>query len=300
MYEAYAKKILMNGQVVSLGDYNEHVALKKKADDIFDIFYNGEKLTGFERDLERKYLSEKMNKVTKYQKNKTSRYKVRWTLSDINRFQEHSNYRMTDPEYLSKARPEFLHFSLDDSLNHLYTNLDIKNIRGIRRLWVWLTQMRYYERSRHRNNLQAKVVLQKVFQYPDSWEFVNQLDVEEDFHINHSIANMHIWMISTRLKDFVKNKFAEELAMDLVEVFNDYTRKEIYDLDVMRKEKKIESIENYLFAIRKNFDNHFYINGKTAENPYFKIDALVWSCIYHEKVPRYAEKVYKMSEYLIR
>lgn len=87
---------------------------------------------------------------------------------------------------------------------------------------------------------------------------------------------------------------------DLVEAFNSYTRKEIYDLDVMRKEKKIESIENYLFAIRKNFDNHFYINGKTAENPYFKVDALVWSCIYHEKVPRYSDKVYKMSEYLIR
>ena len=68
----------------------------------------------------------------------------------------------------------------------------------------------------------------------------------------------------------------------------------------MRKERKIESIENYLFAIRKNFDSHFYINGKTSENPYFKIDALVWSCIYHEKVPRYADKVYKMSEYLIR
>jgi hypothetical protein len=60
-------------------------------------------------------------------------------------------------------------------------------------------------------------------------------------------------------------------------VFNDFTREEIYDLSVMRKEKKIESIENYLFAIRKNFENHFYINGKTADNPYFKIDALVWS-----------------------
>lgn len=68
----------------------------------------------------------------------------------------------------------------------------------------------------------------------------------------------------------------------------------------MRKEKKIESIENYLYAIRKNFDHHFYINAKTVDNPYFKIDALVWSCIYHEKVPRYSDKVYKMSEYLIR
>jgi hypothetical protein len=300
LFEAYHSKILMNGQVVSTGDYNQFVALRKKADKIFDIFYDGEKLTGFERDIERRYLAEKMSKLAKYQKSKSERYKVRWTLSDINRFQEQDNYRMTDPDFLAKPRPIFSHFSMDDSLKHLYTYLDIRNISKLRRVWVWLTEMRIYERSRHRNQLQARVILQKLFQYPDSWEFVNQLEVEEDFHINHSIVNMHIWLIQTRLKDFTKNKFAEELSLDLVETFNDFTRKEIGDLDVMRKARKIESIENYLFAIRKNFDNHFYINGKTAENPIFKIDALVWGCIYHEKIPRYADKVYKMSEYLVR
>ncbi|CAI2359543.1 unnamed protein product [Moneuplotes crassus] len=300
LYEAYHNKVLMNGQVPSLADYNEHEAIKKKADDLFDVFYNGDKLTSFERDIERRYLAAKFEKLSKYKKNKSERYKVRWTLSDINRFQEHDNYRMTDPEYLAKPKPIFSYFTMDDSLKHLYTYLDIKNVGRIRRFWVWLTEMRLYERSRHRNQLQAKIILQKLFQYPDTWEFVNQLEVEEDFHINHSIVNMHIWLVCTRLRDFTKNKFAEELALDLIDTFNGFTRNEIYDLDVMRKERKIESIENYLFAIRKNFDNHFYINGKTAENPYFKIDSLVWSCIYHEKVPRYSDKVYKMSEYLIK
>jgi hypothetical protein len=27
----------------------------------------------------------------------------------------------------------------------------------------------------------------------------------------------------------------------------------------------------------------------------YKLDALVWTCIFHEKVPRYSDKVYKMS-----
>lgn len=53
-------------------------------------------------------------------------------------------------------------------------------------------------------------------------------------------------------------------------------------------------------AIRRNFDYHFYINAKSVENPYYKIDALIWSSVYHEKVPRYSEKVYKMSEYMIQ
>ena len=195
LFEAYHKKILMNGQVPSLGDYNEYIALKKKADSIFDIFYNGDKLTPFERDIERRYIAAKFEKINKYKKNRSERYKVRWTLSDINRFQEHDNYRMTDPEFLAKPRPEFSYFSLDNSVKHLNTYLDIKNVGRIRRFWVWLTEMRVYERSRHRNQLQAKIILQKLFQYPDTWEFVNQLEVEEDFHINHSIVNMHIWLV---------------------------------------------------------------------------------------------------------
>jgi hypothetical protein len=44
--------------------------------------------------------------------------------------------------------------------------------------------------------------------YIDSWEFVNTMDVENDFHINHSIANMHVWLIYQRLRDFAENKYA--------------------------------------------------------------------------------------------
>jgi len=33
------------------------------------------------------------------------------------------------------------------------------------------------------------------------------------------------------------------------------------DVQVLRKFKKIEDIENYLFSIRRNLDFHFYING---------------------------------------
>jgi len=37
-----------------------------------------------------------------------------------------------------------------------------------------------------------------------------------------------------------------------------------------------------------------------VDNPYYKLDALVWSCIFHEKVPRYSDKVYRMSEYFMQ
>lgn len=72
------------------------------------------------------------------------------------------------------------------------------------------------------------------------------------------------------------------------------------DIDVLRLPKKIDDIENYLFAIRRNFDFHFFINAKSVDDPYYKLDALVWSNIFHEKVPRYSDKVYKMSEYMMQ
>ena len=126
------------------------------------------------------------------------------------------------------------------------------------------------------------------------------MDVENDFHINHSIANMHVWLIYQRLRDFAENKYAFNLKEELIESFNKLTLAEMQDVDVLRRQKKIDDIENYLFAIRRNFDFHFFINAKSVDDPYYKLDALVWSSIYHEKVPRYSEKVYKMSEYFIQ
>jgi hypothetical protein len=68
---------------------------------------------------------------------------------------------------------------------------------------------------------------------------------------------------------------------------------------VLRKFKKLEDIENYLYAIRRNLDFHFFINGATTAQPEYKLDALVWTCIFHEKVPRYSDQVYRMSQYLV-
>lgn len=86
---------------------------------------------------------------------------------------------------------------------------------------------------------------------------------------------------------------------EIIAVFNKMNADEMETVDVLRKAKKIEDMDNYLFEIRRNLDFHFYINGKSADNPYYKLDAFVWSLIFNEKVPRYSPQVYKMSEYLV-
>ena len=111
---------------------------------------------------------------------------------------------------------------------------------------------------------------------------------------------MHIWILYQRLRDFAENKYAFQLREELIETFNKMINSEMEDVQVLRRFKKIEDIDNYLFAIRRNLDFHFFINGATTTQPEYKLDALVWTCIFHEKVPRYSDKVYKMSQYLLK
>jgi hypothetical protein len=51
--------------------------------------------------------------------------------------------------------------------------------------------------------------------------------------------------------------------------------------------------------VSRNYLNyHFNRNPRTASSHYLKLDALVWSIIYFEKIPRYSNRVYLMAEYL--
>lgn len=125
--------------------------------------------------------------------------------------------------------------------------------------------------------------------YQDCREFVDTLQLQEDFHIQNSIANIHVWLIYQRLRDFAQNKFAYQLGEELLDCFNDMISKEFDEVQVLRRAKKLEDIDNYLYAIRRNLDFHFFINGATASQPEYKLDALVWTCIFHEKVPRYSD-----------
>lgn len=78
----------MNGSTVPLIDKPRHDKIIKKAKELNEVFYNGDKLTSFEQDVERMYISEKMEKYSTYVKRKSLRYKVRWTMSDLNRYQD--------------------------------------------------------------------------------------------------------------------------------------------------------------------------------------------------------------------
>lgn len=76
----------MNGSVVSLLDKPKHDKIRDKIDKLMKVFYDGDALTDFEIDIERMYVSAKLEKQTSYAKRKSLRYKVRWSITDLNRY----------------------------------------------------------------------------------------------------------------------------------------------------------------------------------------------------------------------
>lgn len=126
LIEEILQKRIMNGSVPSSLDEKTHAEIKQKTEYWSKVFYEGLPLSDFEIDVQRMYLSGKVLKHTKYEKRKSQRFKVRWTVSDLNLYQDQSNYRMNDPEYFGTAKPKFFPFDLDKALECMYVHQDIQ------------------------------------------------------------------------------------------------------------------------------------------------------------------------------
>jgi len=125
MHEAILQKLVMNGSVVSLLDKPKHDKIRERVSKLHKTFYQGDELTNFEQDIERMYVNDKYEKVAAYAKRKSLRYKVRWSISDLNKHQDQANYRMNDPEYFGTSKPKFAPLDLDKALECMYTHMDI-------------------------------------------------------------------------------------------------------------------------------------------------------------------------------
>ena len=112
-------------------------------------------MTDYELDVERQYLSKKFEKHINFSKRKSTRFKVRWTVSDLNRYQEQKNYRMNDPEYFANSKPVFEPFDLDKAMIALDVHQDINKISKFKRALSWFTDIKAYERGKSRSALVA-------------------------------------------------------------------------------------------------------------------------------------------------
>lgn len=93
------------------------------------------------------------------------RFKVRWTTSDLNRYQEQKNYRMNDPEYFGTSKPVFEPFDLDLALKCMYIHQDIQKASIARRALTYFTDTKAFERGQKRSTLQATQLVMRFLLY---------------------------------------------------------------------------------------------------------------------------------------
>ena len=68
MIESTMQKRVMNGSVVPMLEKPKHDAIVKETSSMINTFYLGDKLTDLELDIERMYISEKLEKSRNYAK----------------------------------------------------------------------------------------------------------------------------------------------------------------------------------------------------------------------------------------
>ena len=137
----------MNGSVTPMLEKPKEDKIRDQCAALIKTFYDGDPLTDLETDIERMYINEKLEKQKNYQSRKSFRYKVRWTYSDFNRYQDHSNYKMNSPEYFGHTKPRFIPFDLDKALENMYIHQDIQRTSQLRRMLTYFTDTKTFERG---------------------------------------------------------------------------------------------------------------------------------------------------------
>ena len=82
-------------------------------------------------------------------------------------------------------------------------------------------------------------------------------------------------------------------------IFNVYIEKELNQITMKKKNEFTRDAHQFIELSRNQLEFHFNRNPQTVQQNYLYFDALVWSIVYFEKLPRYSDQVYKMAEYLI-
>lgn len=70
MIDQYLQKVLLNGRVVPMHEYNDYTKMKSKVLALYRKFFYGDPITFFERNIEKKYLAAKQNKWMRYLSNR--------------------------------------------------------------------------------------------------------------------------------------------------------------------------------------------------------------------------------------
>jgi len=289
----------MNGQVVPMKKLEEYNTVVDKCRQVYMRFFYGDEMTEFEKDIETRYLITKQEKYLKYLATNKSQYKCGWTYTQQRRMELMRNYHSRDLKFYDDYRPIYEPLNLEQKLENIYITQKINDDPWKRRIIFHLFEKGYYERSRKRATFVSQNLISRAIFYASSIEFTRVMDVPPDFHIEHSIVNLHIWLLIDRLKKF-ENTESKFMAKQMEHEFKRITLEKASQIHLRKKNDFINDVNHYMLNNRIAYDRHFNKNPKTSLRPYYKLDALIWSTIFFEKVERYSDIVYMMSEYFMK
>lgn len=197
------------------------------------------------------------------------------TLSNIYNIERHSPY-MCNPTLYRQ-----LLYDIPSKYNKIYS--------------IYNTITSNQSKETYQINRIVNSIISQIYSLINSELFQKEFDLKTDFYLNHSVTSVYVWLVYQRLANFIKSKIANEVINLLIKQLNSITKESFNQIDTVRRISKVSKL-NETFDNQKNVLNwHFNIYEPSRKNNYFKVDALVWTYVFREKIPRYDDRIYKFS-----
>lgn len=272
MIDAIYEKVLVCGRVEFLEDYEFFENIRKECKRLVDVFYNGDKLSPFEREIERAYLHlkrEKMGEIARISEEwRRSKRECFLTFSERNKIHGHVNFRMRHPTYFFNARPVFEKINPEVMFNSLYeirnNSLSFLN-NPIKKLKLKFQYRKSLMRGYHRVEFVAYYIYLQIFQYLESYEFNNEFKLNLNFRVTFNMLLLHLWLIVQRLQkiqivDMENNKFCEEIIEMLKERIINHFRNNLDKFQFSQHEvPQIPQISKFIDKVFDFYTWHFNV-----------------------------------------
>ena len=76
--------------------------------------------------------------------------------------------------------------------------------------------------NKRKYEIMVQVLFNRVINYINCIEFLNVLGIPPDFHIEHSIINLHVWLMCNRLEE-IDTPISRFLSKEMLKHFKKYT-----------------------------------------------------------------------------
>lgn len=139
----------------------------------------------------------------------------------------------------------------------------------------------------------------RIVHWCNSLEFVRVMRIPLDFQVEMSVVHFHAWLLIDRLKQ-ERTTSCDYLAKRTEFVLDNLLLEKIGKLSIKKKNDYQRNLTQMLRLGLNILDYHFNKSPLSKDNPAVKIDGLVWSIIYQEKIQRYSDEVYLFGEYAIK